>query len=219
MTSRERILNSLRANPRPFPDVQGRPESYLPVTALKDGDRLTRFTAEVERLTGRVYCVDTPDQVADTVLSIIGEENRQVLAWSNLPSSLLDRLSASPIEVVRTDLHTDTAQRQANLVQAETIRVGITGADAGFATTGTLALVTTPDQARLPSLLPLVHICLLATADLYDTLEAWMQTNGREALHSSSSVAFITGPSRTSDIEMQLILGVHGPRDLHVVVY
>lgn len=217
MSSKERILNNLKTNSRPFPNAEARPASYRSVTALSDANQIARFTAEVERLTGKVYPVQSSDEVFSTLIGIIGTDKR-VLAWKTLPlPKLADQLRAEGVEIVTPTLQDD--QRGATLADMETVRVGVTGADAAFATTGTLALVTTPEQARLPSLLPVVHVALLSKDKLYDTLEAWMQTEGRAAMLTSRSIAFVTGPSRTSDIEMQLILGVHGPRDLHVIIY
>ncbi len=103
-------------------------------------------------------------------------------------------------------------------MNAEPIRVGITGADAAFATTGTLALVTDEAQGRITSLVPPVHIALLRRERLFPRLEDWITVEGRAAVARSSSVAFVTGPSRTGDIEMQTILGVHGPGVVHIIL-
>jgi L-lactate dehydrogenase complex protein LldG len=64
-----------------------------------------------------------------------------------------------------------------------------------------------------------VHIALLKRSRLYPRLEDWLYVEGRQALAESRSVAFVTGPSRTADIEMTPILGVHGPGKVHVVVF
>ena len=110
-------------------------------------------------------------------------------------------------------------QRDDVLQHIEPIRVGITGADAAMASTGTLALVTSAAHGRVVSLLPALHIALLRREQLYPTLESWLAAGGKQAIAGSSSVVLVTGPSRTSDIEMQTILGVHGPRAVHVIVW
>jgi L-lactate dehydrogenase complex protein LldG len=96
---------------------------------------------------------------------------------------------------------------------------GITTADAAIADTGTLVVFTSPEQHRLDSLVPPVHIALLrerdlvrGLADLFPALLA----EGRFSQHAA--ITFITGPSRTADIELTLTIGVHGPRKVYVVV-
>ena len=70
--------------------------------------------------------------------------------------------------------------------------------------------------ARLVSLVPPLHIALLPTERLLGTMAdslAAVHTNG-----PAPTITFITGPSRTADIELTLVVGVHGPRELHVVL-
>jgi L-lactate dehydrogenase complex protein LldG len=215
--SREKILGTLRANRRPFEDTPPRPDSYLPVTRLEtDEDLVTRFKTELERLKGQVYVTASEAEAVQAVMSIIGAE-KKVLAWGNLPlAGLTDALTAAGVEIVTARARGE--MRFSTYADIEPIIVGITGVDAAFATTGTLALVTTDAQGRLPSLLPVTHIALLRRERLLPRLEDWAKEEGRRAMLESHSVVFITGPSRTGDIEMQTILGVHGPKNVHVVI-
>lgn len=216
MSSRDRILQKLRASRPPFEDAPPRPMQYLPVTRLDDPDLVARFKAELERLTGQFHQAADHAQAVEMVLSIIGEDNA-VMAWESLPlPGLVEALAQRNIKV--TIPRARGEQRTAELVASEPIRVGITGADAAFATTGTLALVTRQKQGRIPSLLPPVHVALLERKRLFPRLEDWIGVEGRAALAVSNSIAFVTGPSRTGDIEMQTILGVHGPGVVHVVL-
>jgi L-lactate dehydrogenase complex protein LldG len=92
-------------------------------------------------------------------------------------------------------------------------QAGITGSLAAIAETGTLVLTSGPGRPLTASLLPDIHIAILYGEDIYLNLSQVLNLkNVREA----ASVALITGPSRTSDIEMTLTLGVHGPREVHV---
>jgi L-lactate dehydrogenase complex protein LldG len=215
--SREKILSKLRANRRPFPDVPPAPDQYLDVTSVEPSDLVTRFTAELERLTGKVHHCGDAASAIQTVVDLVGAD-REIMAWDNLPlAGLTDALQAGGITLTSARARGDS--RQADLSALAQLRVGITGADAGLATTGTLVLITDAQQGRLPSLLPPVHIALLRKERLFATMEAWIRAEGRAAFERSASIAFITGPSRTSDIEMTLILGVHGPATVHVVLY
>ena len=95
--------------------------------------------------------------------------------------------------------------------------VGITRAQAGIAETGTLVLDSSVEHNRLISLVPPVHIAILDAARIYATLGetlAMLQSSGEV----SPAITFITGPSRTGDIEQTIELGAHGPRRMHILV-
>ncbi|HEX5053953.1 MAG TPA: lactate utilization protein C [Planctomycetota bacterium] len=93
--------------------------------------------------------------------------------------------------------------------------VGITGAQWAIAETGTLVLDSAQERHRLASLLPPVHIALLPVSRLLCSMGEVLKTLDRPL---PCAATFVTGPSRTADIELKLIVGVHGPRELHVVV-
>jgi L-lactate dehydrogenase complex protein LldG len=216
MTSRDRILAKLRANRPPFPDAPPRPEQFRQVTHADPADLLARFKAELERLTGKVHLCRDEAEAIGMISLIIGTE-RRIMVWRALPLPGLEAaLMASGVEIVRPQVRGE--DRRAALLELEPIRVGLTGADAAFASTGTMVMITNAAQGRLPSLLPPVHIAVLRKERLFPTLEAWMGAEGRTALAGSNSITFITGPSRTGDIEMMIVLGVHGPGQVHVVV-
>ena len=101
------------------------------------------------------------------------------------------------------------------------VKVGLTGADAALAATGSLVLLTGKGKPRLVSLLPPVHIAVITRQQIIPDLESLM-TEFREkkpdVFQQNSSIMIISGPSRTADIAMQLILGMHGPRELHIII-
>lgn len=225
MSTRERILKRLRTATPPFPDAPPAPELPLPVTILtpqEAGDYaalVARFRAELERLTGVFHEAADPEAAIEIVLGILREQGAEsVLVWEHLPlPGLPEALTAHGIAA-----HVPSPRgegRQDATRALDPIPVGITGADAAFATTGTLALITKDGQGRIPSLVPPVHIALLKRSRLYPRLEDWLYVEGRQALAESRSVALVTGPSRTADIEMTPILGVHGPGKVHVVLF
>jgi len=98
--------------------------------------------------------------------------------------------------------------------------IGISGVDYGLADTGTLVLLARKGQARAISLVPPVHIAIVKpdqiVAGLDDLFQLLRSEKGVSDL--GSAVTFITGPSRTADIELTLVVGVHGPQELHVVI-
>ncbi len=103
--------------------------------------------------------------------------------------------------------------------KAEGLALGVARAAKGIAQTGTCIVVTDDESIRLNTMLPEVSVILLNGEDILPDLPSAApflrseQTQGR-----SSYVSFITGPSRTADIERVSAIGVHGPLELHIVL-
>jgi L-lactate dehydrogenase complex protein LldF len=93
------------------------------------------------------------------------------------------------------------------------IRVGVTGAVAGIAETGSLLLTSGAGETLKASLLPEVHVVVMKSTKILPTLADAL---ARPEVRAASAGVIITGPSRTADIEMTLTIGVHGPGELHV---
>lgn len=122
------------------------------------------------------------------------------------------------------------ADETATSEQRQTLRdllaradIGLSGADYVIAETGTLALSTLPGQMRGVSLLPPVHVAVVKHSQIVGTMAdclAILQDEGQANVQDrlTSCVSFITGPSRTGDIELSLTVGVHGPGELHLVI-
>jgi L-lactate dehydrogenase complex protein LldG len=209
-TSRDTILNRLRAAQQPFGMVesvaQHRP--MVPLTDSSPDGLLTRFVDQAEKLGCQVYRPDTGFDAQQIILRIIGEDHT-VQAWDAAYVPLPDfdqMLATNQIEVEP---------------QSPAVRVGITGADAGLAATGSLVLTSGPGKPRAVSLLPPVHVAVLRQQDIMADLESWVaaqRNNGLETFRQTASAMIISGPSRTADIAMQLMMGMHGPAELHIVV-
>ena len=113
------------------------------------------------------------------------------------------------------------AEREVEAIRAEKGAdvVGVVRAAKGIAQTGTCIVVTDDESVRLDTMLPEVSVILLDRADILPDLPSAApflrseQTQGR-----ASYVSFITGPSRTADIERVSAIGVHGPLELHIVL-
>jgi L-lactate dehydrogenase complex protein LldG len=93
--------------------------------------------------------------------------------------------------------------------------LGITSAQWAIVETGTLVLESDVESHRLTSLVPPVHLCLVKAVNIRQTLGEILELTSRKM---SRTITFITGASRTSDIELTLAIGVHGPAELHVIV-
>ncbi len=107
--------------------------------------------------------------------------------------------------------------RAEHLAGYERVHLGVTGAEAGFAQSGSIVVRSGPDRPRMASLVPFVHVAFLERSRILRSLAHWA-AEAAATMGDATNVVFITGPSRTADIEQQLNLGVHGPRHLHVVL-
>ncbi len=124
--------------------------------------------------------------------------------------------AAKEVEAIRAEKGADGG---AHGERALPSGVGVVRAAKGIAQTGTCIVVTDDEALRLETMLPEVSVILLNSADILPDLPSAApflraeQTQGR-----ASYVSFITGPSRTADIERVSAIGVHGPLELHIVL-
>ena len=100
--------------------------------------------------------------------------------------------------------------------------IGITGADYAVAETGSVVVLPRAGLSRLVSLAPPVHLALVRPQDVVDTLDDVFLLRRldyyRNGGDMGSYLNFITGPSRTADIEQTLVVGVHGPKEVHMII-
>jgi L-lactate dehydrogenase complex protein LldG len=190
-----------------------REQITLPRVEIEKADLVERFTSELESVGGKVLTVNSVEQAAQKLRQVISDLNtKRIVAWDrsrfenwNL-GSLLDELSVNSIN------ESDPNHREACL----SADIGITSADYAIAETGTLVLLASVQAARSVSLTPTTHVALLNAADIVATAEDFFaQMN---TLVKPSSINFITGPSRSADIENDLSIGVHGPAALYVIL-
>lgn len=113
---------------------------------------------------------------------------------------------------VHTTFHSDTQAREKTIASF----IGLTAADIGIADSATIVQCTTQGRPRSTSLVPSVHIVLLRRENLVANLkESYALLQEREKL---DSFVFISGPSKTADIEAHLVHGAHGPCEVHVIL-
>lgn len=218
--AREQILARLRNARDGLPPAPPRPLRYQPVMPLDDDSPealLARFRAELKALKGIVFVADDEAAARERVLSLLAEHGaRSVLTWDwqHIP---LPGLAAALAEAGITALQPAPDNREA----CEAAAAGISGVDAAIASTGSLVVSTGAGRGRLPTLLPPLHVALLRQEQLLPDMEAWVaqqRAEGLAQLGARSNYCIITGPSRTADIEKNLVLGVHGPGVLQVIV-
>lgn len=177
-------------------------------------DIVERFCEEFAAAGGTAYLAPDATIAADIVLSLLHTKGaRRVLLGSGavLASLNLDAaLQQAGIETLRAEAADKAAYFAAD--------VGVSGVDYLIAETGSIVLLTSPEQPRSLSLLPPVHVAVARreqlVEDLFDLFEDKLP--GGAAL--PACVSIITGPSKTGDIELKLVTGVHGPGEVHVVL-
>jgi L-lactate dehydrogenase complex protein LldG len=181
-----------------------------------------RFAAELAALSGAFQRVARADLTNFIVQVLREREAGELLTWraDQLPApEVVIGLRTAGVSVCEADLPRDES-RAAGVADLARLTVGLTGADAAFADTGTLALLSGAGRPRLASMSVRTHIALLTPEQLYPSLGAWLASckELRDELRTRAALTFITGPSRTADIEMTLTVGVHGPAEVLVVL-
>jgi len=179
------------------------------------------FTRELTALKGTVHAPRPPAQAIETVIELLRESGGEgVLAWADdaLPvAGLGEGVRRAGMKVIDPNVPIDRNSRREKQMQLARASVGITGALAGLADTGSIVLTSGPARPRLASLLPPTHIALLRVVDIYPGLPDFFAAQP-DAVRTGSNVVIISGPSRTADIELTPVLGVHGPKSLHVIL-
>jgi L-lactate utilization protein LutC len=184
-------------------------------------DPVARFRDELAAAGGQAHVVAGAEAAAARVLELVqGKGARRALVGRGPVIDRLglsDRLRAAGVEVGVVDALPPGGARD-TIFAAD---VGVSGVAYLVAETGTVALLARPAEPRSLSLLPPVHIAVADRSqlvpDLFDLFAALPGAPGG-APDLPSCVSLITGPSKTGDIELRLVTGVHGPGEVHVVL-
>ncbi|MDX1413728.1 MAG: lactate utilization protein, partial [Candidatus Promineifilaceae bacterium] len=156
-----------------------------------------------------IYEPQSDDETASIVREIIGND-RRVSSWGRerIPFPKLENiLEERGIEIVAPS--------------DPSVRIGLTGADAALAATGSVVVSSGEETQRGTSLLPAVHVVFVAQERILAHMEDWLERQRESNLdifRRSSNIVIISGASRTADIAMELILGMHGPKELHIII-
>jgi L-lactate dehydrogenase complex protein LldG len=136
--------------------------------------------------------------------------------WNEL--SCVSITGASPHDANRVAPPVVASTRESYRAAALRAEVGITGVDFAVAETGSLAMSSGPGRPRSVSLLPSVHIALVQEAQILASLGEALTQGVQPGHRPPSAFYLVTGPSRTSDIENDHTIGVHGPAAVSVIV-
>jgi L-lactate dehydrogenase complex protein LldG len=248
-SARDEILGKLRASlARPdlrFPPLitpMLTSETRMSVTRADGGleELAERFGAELTALHGTFEIADTATEARLAMINrimtwmeqeqserkgahVVTGQERSILAWtaSNLPIDNIDMaLEDLGLKLIApTDLRSTESRDK-----VRHIRCGVTGVEAAFAATGSMLMLAGPGTNRSASLLPFRHVALIPFSRLYRNFEEWLSEQ-REAgtlvdtFRNRANITMISGPSKSADIEMNLTLGVHGPKFVHAILF
>lgn len=216
----ERLRTSLAKGQTRAPEVLARPVVTQP--ALDDRRLVERFCQRAAEAGAEVSRVTSCAELRSRVVEINADlgARRVVRARAELLEQLdVDRaLQDAGVELTLSDLRLAGSSPDGLRGASERADLGISQADVGLAETGTLVFRHRAGQGRALSLLPSSHLALVRTADLVADLEVLMRGDQSTGRDPGSALTFVTGPSRTADIEMVITKGVHGPGRLFVVV-
>jgi L-lactate dehydrogenase complex protein LldG len=176
------------------------------------------FEKSFTTLRGHVHHAATWDDAARVLLSICAGKNATCFVTAQLPAPLMRALDAqkpATLEILRPPY--DGASLPGAIDRAQ---VGSTGMAFAIAETGTLCEVSRNDATRLCSGLPRTHVGVVSAREIVPTLrDGSARLRKIFADNPTDCVAsFLSGPSRTGDIELRLTLGVHGPEDVHALL-
>ncbi|TYT75728.1 LutC/YkgG family protein [Desulfobotulus mexicanus] len=183
---------------------------------MENGKDKELFKEKAELVQTVVSTVETLEDVAAYTVDLTADQGGKTIAIAGFDEETLaailpdlkEKAKAKGIEVLEPPFRP----------HLEIIHTGLTPALWGIAQTGTLVLRSADENLRIATMLAETHVCVLdpstiypSTDELVPLLDAAIKENG------AAYMAFITGPSRTADIERVLSIGVHGPEFLHIL--
>ncbi len=194
--------------------IQAHSNNLVPVRGRANEASLDDlFTSEAARVTTTVAHVDNMDAIPPAVADY--------LSARNLPSTV--RLAPHP-DLLERDWQTETLLSVSSGIADGDDEVSVTRALAGVAETGTLVMVSGAETPTTLNFLPLNNIVVVRRSEIKGTYEeVWAEIRSRTESGMGTpalprTVNWITGPSRSADIEQTLLLGAHGPQRLHILI-
>jgi len=174
-----------------------------------------QFVGELAKVNTNVLEAGGENEVKSSLLGLIKEkELRSFAIWE---SQFLKEINLKQ-ELKDAGLKLITAKNKDRIAKAD---IGITEVDYAIADTGTLVLIADKNQPRSVSLLPPIHLAIVRAENLVrniNDLFIILKSKLKDSEDITSCMTFVTGPSRTADIELSLTLGVHGPKELYVLI-
>ena len=205
----------------------------LETRAAAAAERLESERAElVDRFVGtaylrswRLFRAANPEDAIGYIVQLAQRQGVTQVVRSDQPvftdlplDSALNAAGVESVTVAQNEANS-RAELRARIIESG---IGVTGADYAVAETGSVVVLPRRGLSRLVSLVPPVHVAVVRPEDLVSGLDDVFLFQRLEYHRNGGDMGsylnFITGPSRTADIEMKLVVGVHGPKEVHLVL-
>ena len=220
--SREKIMTSIKlalGYPAKDETLCEPSNPYAPVNRISPEEPWDELENELTALSARFHKSASPEEAKDIIHGILEQHDvKKAVLWDHpLLDSLqvTDLMKDSGVQLVPIDSGiTDFPQ------QTATAELGVTAADAVLVHSGTIVVKAVKGLERSTSLLPPVHLAIITRSQRLQSIMDFppmLRTFMDENRNLPSAVHFISGPSRSADIEFTLVLGAHGPKTLHVL--
>lgn len=182
-----------------------------------------KFLSSLHDLHVEAHIAKDEAEVAEALRGIVTKAGSRSVVMAGIPAryagAVKSGLAGAKVEVVE-DLEGVSQQEAIGVLAAAD--TGVTWAVNGVALEGAMLEVVYDDSAKLASSLPIVHVALLESSSILRDLAEAMPLVGRLVREAPPGrkpiISFISGPSKTGDIEMRLLYGVHGPHTVHAVI-
>jgi len=217
-------------------DLNDLPQLGRVLPPIDPADLVSRFERELEKVAASPHRLQSRSEIGPLLSRILQRDRAGGVVLSRNPllarlglTSILSSLEipswAWPAGPSQADDGTDAAPASGPSYRERcfSAAAGVTGLHFALAESGSLVLTSALEGAQLSSLAPPIHIAFYLRSQVVETLEEVLRglsTSGRGSSenYDGRSVVFVTGTSRTADIEQILIRGVHGPREVHAVL-
>ena len=189
-------------------------------------DVIGKFEEELQKVAGCTYRAATAGELEEILQRILRDHQAKGVVYTRNPildaASIPSKLAAWGLESAAWPNSETGNGRKPFKEQSLTAEIGISGVEFVLAESGSLVVTSRTEGAQIGSLAPPTHIALYRRSQVVAYLDEVLDrlpvpTDPNQSL-PGRSIVFITGPSRTADIEQILIRGVHGPKEVHAIL-
>lgn len=219
MSSRLDILSNLKRSSNTFSKEERLPlVSISKKTGISNDELLTRFVRELERVDGECMRVKNHNEAIQSILKKIESLNISKVVISQAPI-IIKQGYLSEIKKVNLNKEVEEYSAKCNLKEISLDSVTIVASSYLIAETGTAVFISSREQPRVLSILPETLFIIAERNQLVPDYEAIFSIMSKEKIYAgTSAITFMTGPSRTADIEKTIVKGVHGPKRVVVLL-